>query len=667
MKNKIFIIFVLIPALFTSFGGQVTQAAGEMADPLIAIHVVPAITDVKILPTSSISSSYISDKMSVVASPGEYEPASFVIHAHDDIASLEVEASDLRTGANVIPSSNVDIRVVKHWYQAGTGNDLRDDFTSKFFTPELLLKDDSLVTIENEENYVWNRAIGDYTWISERQPVSRYSIQFGELSIEDSEALQPVNIPAGHNKQFWVTVKSPDGQFPGVYTGTIQLTTGATLVADIQLQVEVLPFTLAQPYLTYSLYHLGRLDSDVPGISSYQKTEEQFRAELSNMIEHGVTNPQTSYSSQFERQLAIRQELGMANQPLYLLHSPFSWSSPPQTPDELEVVKTEVRQIIEVVRSYGVTGDVYFYGIDEAQGDQLIAERPVLQAIHEAGGKVYITGWKGIVFPVVGDLVDLFIAETEPTTAEAADWHSVGHKIFNYANPQAGLEKPETYRRNFGLLLWQANYDGAMNFAYQWSDMTNPWNDFDAGLSEDYRDHNFTYPTTGGVVDTIQWEGWREGVDDVRYLTTLLEAIEVGKAEGRNTSTAEDWLADLKGSDLTTENLDTVRSKMINHILSLQNHAPVLSPIGDKTVDRGELLTFTISATDPDGDALAYSASSLPQGASFDPETQSFSWMPSSGQGGVYPNIHFEISDPLMTLYQYTREQRSARRLSYYR
>jgi hypothetical protein len=71
---------------------------------------------------------------------------------------------------------------------------------------------------------------------------------------------------------------------------------------------------------------------------------------------------------------------------------------------------------------------------------------------------------------------------------------------------------------------------------------------------------------------------------------------------------------------------------------------PVLGPIGDKSVNEGQLLQFTISAIDPNGDTLIYSASNLPKGASFDPQTRTFSWTPRKNQSGTYSNIRFEVS-----------------------
>ena len=91
MKTKILISLLVTSLLFAGFGAQGAHAAEESIDPPITIYVIPAITDEKILPTTAIPGSHISNKISITASPGEYEPASFVIKALDDIASLELE------------------------------------------------------------------------------------------------------------------------------------------------------------------------------------------------------------------------------------------------------------------------------------------------------------------------------------------------------------------------------------------------------------------------------------------------------------------------------------------------------------------------------------------------------------------------------------------------
>jgi hypothetical protein len=79
---------------------------------------------------------------------------------------------------------------------------------------------------------------------------------------------------------------------------------------------------------------------------------------------------------------------------------------------------------------------------------------------------------------------------------------------------------------------------------------------------------------------------------------------------------------------------------------------PVLVAIGDRDTSEGETLSFAISGTDANGDALAYSASNLPVGATFDPVTRTFSWTPSHSQAGTYAGVRFEVSDGLMTDYE---------------
>jgi len=74
------------------------------------------------------------------------------------------------------------------------------------------------------------------------------------------------------------------------------------------------------------------------------------------------------------------------------------------------------------------------------------------------------------------------------------------------------------------------------------------------------------------------------------------------------------------------------------------NAPPILDPIGDKMVVKEKLLTFTVTAWDPDGDPVTLAAVDLPSGATFDSATGVFSWTPSSDQAESYL-ISFEASD----------------------
>lgn len=74
------------------------------------------------------------------------------------------------------------------------------------------------------------------------------------------------------------------------------------------------------------------------------------------------------------------------------------------------------------------------------------------------------------------------------------------------------------------------------------------------------------------------------------------------------------------------------------------NRTPLLTPIGGKIVYEGSTLLFTVDATDPDGDSLAVTSSSLPSGAVFTSASRTFSWTPPGGSSGSYLAT-FAVSD----------------------
>jgi hypothetical protein len=64
------------------------------------------------------------------------------------------------------------------------------------------------------------------------------------------------------------------------------------------------------------------------------------------------------------------------------------------------------------------------------------------------------------------------------------------------------------------------------------------------------------------------------------------------------------------------------------------NQPPVLTLIGDKSVNEMETLVFTVTATDPENESLSITAANLPEGAAFDGAV--FAWTPDYSQAGSY-------------------------------
>ncbi len=90
---------------------------------------------------------------------------------------------------------------------------------------------------------------------------------------------------------------------------------------------------------------------------------------------------------------------------------------------------------------------------------------------------------------------------------------------------------------------------------------------------------------------------------------------------------------------------DTTDLVTVNVTVASVNDMPVLAAIGLKEVDKRATITFSLTATDEDGDALAFDAGDLPTGATFNEETATFSWTPTFEQSGVFTYLQFDALD----------------------
>jgi hypothetical protein len=88
----------------------------------------------------------------------------------------------------------------------------------------------------------------------------------------------------------------------------------------------------------------------------------------------------------------------------------------------------------------------------------------------------------------------------------------------------------------------------------------------------------------------------------------------------------------------------------VNISVGAVNHPPVLSTLPDKSVNAGEKLSFTFTASDPDGDHLTLTVTNQPSGAvtTFTAGEGTFTWTPTSAQAGTY-KISFVVRDKSLT------------------
>ena len=119
-----------------------------------------------------------------------------------------------------------------------------------------------------------------------------------------------------------------------------------------------------------------------------------------------------------------------------------------------------------------------------------------------------------------------------------AKFHVTKNKCCNTWHP---LENPLYERMRAGLITWYGRLDGIFPYAYRHVFQGNPYYDESQGAAagrSNERNSMYTYPAANGIIPTMQWEGMREGMDDLRYLATLREFMEAaGKApQGRVSS-----------------------------------------------------------------------------------------------------------------------------------
>ena len=76
-----------------------------------------------------------------------------------------------------------------------------------------------------------------------------------------------------------------------------------------------------------------------------------------------------------------------------------------------------------------------------------------------------------------------------------------------------------------------------------------------------------------------------------------------------------------------------------------ENQCPVINPIAGQTVDEGQTVTFTVTATDPENETLVFALGpGAPAGAQIHPLSGVFTWTPTNDQSGTH-TITIQVRD----------------------
>lgn len=427
------------------------------------------------------------------------------------------ETTSLSFGLVSLQDRNVEIRcrglgkvqawVVNRWEQPGLGlyrGKLRG-------YPELLLKQDAE---SFPDHYRWKRP-GGMPWRSLRP-----YYQAPALCLEGPPRFR---VSPCEPRQVWLSVSLPNSHGP--HRGEVEMVDrdSGALVQVLPVELEVLPFTLDEPAQDRMLWYRGTLDESQP---QHHVTLAQMEVQLRDIRAHGFCSITVCERTRRNAQTVIdlarktgfdRHVVLLAPYPRGLLPLRYGGLTPLfYLSDELDGYGPEVlhghRYNLAQVRRY--------YGAAKTMASLLSPTS--LQGLEEARP----------------DLVSYSV------TNSAVWLHSLTHFRESYPRPvyyywACHLEKPALHRLLAGLALWHSGADGISPYCYQHLPVypSSPFRDQDpwepgfhlSGVNHEFRQHMTTYPARGGTIPTVQWEGLREGILDLKYLTTwerLLKKIE---------------------------------------------------------------------------------------------------------------------------------------------
>jgi len=426
----------------------------------------------------------VKGELKLFVTPGEYEPVSFSIVPLADLTGVAVTCSDLRGPKDaVLKASAVDVRFVRQLA----------------------------------------RGVKPFMWM------------VGPEAIETFSAL---NIPQGRTTQFWLTVRPPDDAAPGAYEGIVTLKPANKPAAELRLTVVVLPFKLLEdPDMAFGWYYsapgdpaaLRRELADMrahgcntltihePTIKSLTpdgKAEidfshwEELRKLCAELGIHGIKQSGIGAASAAVVRLGIK-ELGPGFAPPFIavLRQYKAWLDAHPDFKVVFTIYDEPRE--SLLNSWNRTFDqtVAYIKLCRQVPGLLISVNPM----GDSSDKKDYTPF--------ADMVDILNTHAWPGSKGLIErTKKAGKTLWVYNNGQARLP--------WGFGVWRVGAKGEWEWTYSGAGGPDCYSPILTGGYENEGESNTgrfpVYRFPDRIVPTPRYEWCREGVDDYKYLYTLL-------------------------------------------------------------------------------------------------------------------------------------------------
>jgi hypothetical protein len=366
------------------------------------------------------------------------------------------------------------------------------------------------------------------------------------------------DIAAGRSQSFWVTAYIAPDVKAGDYTGKAELKSDTEVLQTVSMRLKVLPLRLKRAPQTFCMWQKSISDP-----VQYQKV-------MTDLWEHGMNAAWPAHMGEVgNRDVANKNRplpedqvvpmrggaekaADMWNNSIFAKSPRPSYGTPNTNwvtwnwdkekdwmvnwpiNEHLDNNMIKLIQLTEDVRREKKLPEILYYLYDEPGGHPetfpfalhyyklLKTKFPHLKTFTTIGGGLAI-GIDEIsqLAPVVDVLTTNRISEKI-----IKDIRGYKREFQIYNGGTSVLSAPPRDRLFFGFFAWKSTASGIGQWVYTWNKIT-------ASSIRSAGEHGYISPSDDGPVPTANWEAIRGGIDDMRYIVTLYDAIQKARKSGK--------------------------------------------------------------------------------------------------------------------------------------